>query len=65
MENANDMSEFDQLQVNVWVCGGMVIRCVMNPFTPARLPFQAFPFEIDPYQYGVSVLQRIWNTHKS
>ena len=36
------MSEFDQLQVNVWVCGGMVIRCVANPFTPARIPFQAF-----------------------
>ena len=60
MENANEMSEFDQLQVNVWVCGGMVIRCVANPFTPARLPFQAFPFEIDPYQiWGVGVAENM------
>ena len=65
MENANQMSEFDQLQVNVWVCGGMVIRCVMNPFTPARLPFQAFPFEIDPYQiWGVGVAENMEYSQK-
>jgi len=65
MENANQMSEFDQIQVNVWVCGGMVIRCVMNPFTPARLPFQAFPFEIDPYQiWGVGVAENMEYSQK-
>ena len=65
MENANEMSEFDQIQVNVWVCGGMVIRCVMNPFTPARLPFQAFPFEIDPYQiWGVGVAENMEYSQK-
>ena len=65
MEGANEMSEFDQLQVNVWVCGGMVIRCVANPFTPARLPFQAFPFEIDPYQiWGVGVAENMEYSQK-
>ena len=65
MEGANEMSEFDQLQVNVWTCGGMVIRCVANPFTPARIPFQAFPFEIDPYQiWGVGVAQNMEYSQK-
>ena len=65
MEGANQMSEFDQIQVNVWVCGGMVIRCVMNPFTPARIPFQAFPFEIDPYQiWGVGVAENMEYSQK-
>jgi len=60
MENANQMSEFDQAQVNVWVCGNMVIRCVANPFTPARIPYQAFPFEINPYQlWGVGVAENM------
>ena len=60
MENAESMSEFDQLQVNVWVCGQNILRCVANPFTPARIPFQAFPFEIDPYQiWGVGVAQNM------
>tara|TARA_R110001599_G_scaffold63477_1_gene176711 strand:- start:1414 stop:3531 length:2118 start_codon:yes stop_codon:yes gene_type:complete len=60
LDNVNDMNEFDQAQVNVWVCGNQVIRCVMNPFTPARIPFQAFPFEINPYQlWGVGVAENM------
>lgn len=60
MEEASDMSEFDQIQVNVWVCGNQVLRCVVNPFTPARIPYQAFPFEINPYQvWGVGVAENM------
>ena len=60
MDTAKDMSEFDQLQVNVWVCGGEVLRCVVNPFTPARIPYAAFPFEINPYQiWGVGVAENM------
>ena len=60
LEGSETMSEFDQVQVNVWVCGGMILRCVMNPFTPARIPFQAFPFEINPYQlWGVGVAENM------
>ena len=65
LEGANEMSEFDQVQVNVWVCGGMILRCVMNPFTPARIPFQAFPFEINPYQlWGVGVAENMEYSQK-
>jgi hypothetical protein len=60
MEGVNEMSEFDQVQVNVWICGNEIIRCVANPFTPARIPFQAFPFEINPYQlWGVGVAENM------
>jgi hypothetical protein len=60
MDNTNEMSEFDQMQVNVWVCGSMILRCVANPFTPARIPYQAFPFEINPYQlWGVGVAENM------
>ncbi len=60
IEEAKDMSEFDQLQVNTWVCGNEVLRCVVNPFTPARIPYQAFPFEINPYQiWGVGVAENM------
>jgi hypothetical protein len=56
LEGSNEMSEFDQVQVNVWVCGGMIIRCVLNPFTPARIPFHVVPYEINPYQiFGTGV----------
>ena len=51
-----DMTSMDQLQVNVWVCGNEVIRFVLNPFTPARIPFHVVPYEINPYQiFGTGV----------
>jgi len=60
MEGVNEMSQFDQVQVNVWVCGNIILRCVANPFTPARIPYQAFPFEINPYQlWGVGVAENM------
>ena len=50
------IDELDQIQVNVWVCGNQIIRAVANPFTPHRIPFQVFPYEISPYQiWGIGV----------
>jgi hypothetical protein len=60
LELPEDLSPLDQVQVNVWVCGNEVLRCVLNPFTPARLPFYAFPFEVNPYQiWGVGVAENM------
>ncbi|MGB1651902.1 MAG: portal protein, partial [Acidimicrobiales bacterium] len=65
LEGASEMSEFDEVQVNVWVCGGMVLRCVLNPFTPARIPYQVFPYEVNPYQlWGVGVAENMEDAQK-
>jgi hypothetical protein len=65
MQDIQDISELDQIQVNVWVCGGMIIRCVMNPFMPARIPYQAFPYETNPYQlWGVGVAENMEYSQK-
>ena len=54
------ISTLDQIPVNIWVCGTMILRCVLNPFTPARIPYQVFPFEINPYQmWGVGVAENM------
>jgi len=54
------ISTLDQIPVNVWVCGTMILRCVLNPFTPSRIPYQVFPFEINPYQmWGVGVAENM------
>ena len=51
-----DITNMDQLQVNVWVSGTEIIRFVLNPFTPARIPFHVFPYELNPYQiFGTGV----------
>jgi hypothetical protein len=58
------------VQVNVWVCAGRIIRMVLNPFTPARIPYQVVPYEINPYEFwGIGVpenmedAQMIMNGH--
>ena len=64
------MSELEEYQVNIWICGNKVIRAVVNPFTPEKIPYQAFPYELHPYQFfGIGVpenmddAQMIMNGH--
>jgi len=48
--------EPNQVQVNVWVSGGKVIRLALNPFEPQRIPYLSFPYEKNPYSFwGVGV----------
>ena len=50
------VDELGQTQVNVWVCGGQVLRAVANPFIPMRIPYQIFPYEVSPYQiWGIGI----------
>ncbi len=60
----------DSIQVNAWVSGGEVLRIVLNPFIPARIPYLVFPYEEHPFQlWGVGVpenmedSQRLMNGH--
>ena len=52
----DDLHEYDELQVNVWVCGTDVLRFVINPFEPERIPYHAFPYEDNPHDFwGIGV----------
>tara|TARA_R100001086_G_scaffold233895_1_gene155791 strand:- start:2888 stop:4981 length:2094 start_codon:yes stop_codon:yes gene_type:complete len=60
LEIGSEMGEFEQVQINAWICGANVLRCVLNPFTPARIPYSAFPYEVNPYQlWGVGVAENM------
>ena len=55
-----ELSDLDQVQINAWVCGQCILRCVLNPFTPARIPYHAFPYEVNPYQlWGIGVAENM------
>jgi hypothetical protein len=46
----------DYVQANVWLCCDQIIRMVLNPFIPNRIPYLIAPYEINPYQiWGVGV----------
>ena len=56
----DEMSEFDQVQINAWITGNCVLSCVLYPFSPARIPYQVFPYEVNPYQlFGIGVAENM------
>jgi|TARA_Y100000034_G_scaffold48572_1_gene59978 hypothetical protein len=56
LEIPQNVTALEQLQINAWICNGKLIRAVLNPFTPERIPYHAIPYEINPYQlFGVGV----------
>ena len=67
---ADDIDDLDEVQVNAWTCGNQLLRAVVNPFTPYRIPYHAFPYERNPYNFfGIGVAenmddsQQIMNGH--
>ncbi len=70
MDVGDDVDDLDEIQINAWVCNGLVLRAVVNPFTPSRIPYHAFPYERNPYSFfGIGVAenmddsQQIMNGH--
>jgi len=58
-----ELKDQEQLAVNIWVCNNQVLRLVMNPFTPAILPYYAVPFEVNPYSlFGIGIAENMDDT---
>jgi len=70
IELDDSVDDLDEVQINAWVCGDKLLRAVVNPFTPYRIPYNAFPYERNPYNFfGIGVAenmddsQQIMNGH--
>lgn len=60
MELSEDVDDLDEVQINAWVCNGIVLRAVVNPFTPMRIPYHAFPYERNPYSFfGIGIAENM------
>lgn len=54
--DTSGVDDLGQVQANIWISGGQVLRAVVNPFIPMRMPFHVFPYEISPYQiWGIGI----------
>ena len=55
-----EIDDLDAVQVNAWISNGHVLRLVLNPFVPARIPYYTFPYELNPYQlFGIGVAENM------
>ena len=58
-----ELKDVDQVNVNIWVCNGCILRLVMNPFTPAYIPYYVTPYEMNPYtMFGVGIAENMDDT---
>jgi len=58
-----EFEDADQVQANVWVCQDKIIRLVINPFKPVRIPYMAVPYELNPYSFfGVGIAENMEDT---
>lgn len=63
LELPDELADQDQVQVNIWVCNGQILRLVLNPFTPSRIPYLAVPYELNPYSFfGIGVAENMTDT---
>ena len=58
-----ELKEYDELQANIWICNGKLLRMVLNPFKPAKIPYMAAPYELNPYSFfGVGIAENMDDT---
>jgi hypothetical protein len=63
VEIPNELKEFDELQANIWICNNRLLRMVLNPFKPAKIPYVAAPYELNPYSFfGVGIAENMDDT---
>ncbi len=70
IELSDNIDDLDEVQINAWICGDKLLRAVINPFEPYRIPYHAFPYERNPYNFfGIGIAenmddsQQIMNGH--
>ena len=58
-----EFNDADQVQANIWLCQDKIIRLVINPFKPVRIPYMAVPYELNPYSFfGVGIAENMEDT---
>lgn len=52
-----DLTEgVDQFQVNIWKCQNEILRVIINPFVPQRIPYYFVPYEEHTQQlWGIAI----------
>lgn len=65
MDIPEEIDNLDEVQINAWICNGKMLRSVINPFTPFRLPYHSFPYERNPYSFfGIGVAENMDDSQK-
>ena len=65
IELDDSIDDLDEVQINAWISDNKVLRVVVNPFTPHRLPYHSFPYERNPYSFfGIGIAENMDDSQK-
>ena len=63
VELPTSYDDVDEVSANIWVCNNSLLRVVLNPFKPQRLPYVAAPYELNPYSFfGIGIAENMDDT---
>ena len=55
-----ELKDSVEVQANIWYSKGKVLRLVLNPFKPSRIPYYAVPYELNPYSFfGIGISENM------
>ena len=54
------LKDIDPISANIFICDKEILRLVLNPFKPTRIPYYACPYELNPYSFfGVGLAENM------
>ena len=63
VEIPKELDAYDEVQVNAWICNDKLLRLVINPFKPSKIPYMSAPYELNPYSFfGVGLAENMDDT---
>ena len=63
IELPEGLQDADEISANAWICNNKLIRLVLNPFKPIRIPYMSVPYEMNPYSFfGVGLAENMEDT---
>jgi len=58
-----ELKAYDEVQVNAWICNDRLLRLVVNPFKPMKIPYMSAPYELNPYSFfGIGIAENMDDT---
>lgn len=58
-----EFEDLGEVQANIWFSNNKILRLVLNPFKPAKIPYYAVPYELNPYSLaGVGIAENMDDT---
>ena len=63
IEIPKELDAYDEVQINAWICNDKLLRLVINPFKPSKIPYMSAPYELNPYSFfGVGLAENMDDT---